>query len=192
MKNLMVKGLIVCYFLILLSFTETEEWSETEKEKANTAAEVSYLNGEEKELILYLNLARLYPKKYAELELVKEENKNTLYYKSLKKTLEAMDPVGALEPDAELSKTADCLRKDMYRFRYSNHTRVTCKGDYNGECLSFGWLTGAGHILNLLVDEGIKDLGHRKIMLAKGYKTIGTAVGKHHKYEESAVLDFGL
>lgn len=46
-----------------------QNWTEQELRLANTAVNVSILTIEEKEVLKYLNLARLYPQKFAELEV---------------------------------------------------------------------------------------------------------------------------
>ena len=45
----------------------SSEWKEKEINNANTVEDISYLNEIEKEAVLVLNLARLYPKKFVQI-----------------------------------------------------------------------------------------------------------------------------
>ena len=47
----------------------SSEWKEKEIGNANTVKDISYLNEIEKEAVIVLNLARLYPKKFVQIEL---------------------------------------------------------------------------------------------------------------------------
>ena len=55
----------------IVSFKTTinKKWTVQQLEKANTAATIDFLTREERETILYLNLARLYPKKFVSIEV---------------------------------------------------------------------------------------------------------------------------
>ena len=45
---------------------------------------------------------------------------------------------------------------------------------------------------SLLIDEGVKDLGHRKNILNPNISIIGGAVSYHPKYETVIVIDYDL
>ena len=47
----------------------SQNWTSEELEKANTALNTYILSSEEKDVIKYINLARLYPEKFANLEV---------------------------------------------------------------------------------------------------------------------------
>ena len=66
------------YFLLGCSITfnvNAQQWSAAQLAKANTANEVKELTFEEKQTIMYLNLARMYPKDYKRIRF----NKNALF-----------------------------------------------------------------------------------------------------------------
>jgi hypothetical protein len=46
-------------------------------------------------------------------------------------------------------------------------------------------------VLQLLIDEDVPSLGHRRILLEK-YQTIGVSIQPHSHYGFNAVLDFHL
>ena len=101
-----MKKLILLLFIPLLSFSQIDSgWTNDEISNADVAREINDISDFEKDIILYHNLVRLYPKKYLKLEILNwrediypkdtlkfdfiwdETNLNSNYYKSLIKTL---------------------------------------------------------------------------------------------------------
>ena len=101
-----MKKLILLLFIPLLSFSQINNgWTKSEISNADVARDISNISDFEKDIILYHNLVRLYPKKYLELEILnwrediypkdtlkfdftwEETDLNSSYYKSLIKTL---------------------------------------------------------------------------------------------------------
>lgn len=80
-------------------------FTEKEKKAANTAASATYLSQKEKEVVMYLNLARMYPKKYREILLY---GKDTLRlqrnpsYASLMRVLQEIEPRKPLKTNEQL------------------------------------------------------------------------------------------
>ncbi len=101
MKKLSVWLLLIVFSLF--SF-KNSGWTEEELAMANTAKDVSYLSQVEKDIFLWLNLARLYPAKFADIEVEHytppakygDYLKNSPYVKSLLKELKKMDPLPPL------------------------------------------------------------------------------------------------
>ena len=60
---------ILIILIITPFFTNAQSWSNKEILKADTADRVKYLTTIEKEVIMYMNLCRLYPKKFLKIEL---------------------------------------------------------------------------------------------------------------------------
>ena len=177
---------------------QVDEWTDAELAAANTAVNVSYLDTIEKEAIKYLNLARLYPQKYLKLELNSykgpkgylEVAKNDPYRRSLERTLKKQKPLQAVESDSLLYLTAKCLVKEQGKTRRTGHTRIRCKDDYVAECISYGMHSGKEIVMQLLIDKGVRSLGHRKICLDEELKLVGVKHGSHKKNETMSVLDF--
>ena len=66
-----MKRLILLLFIPLLSFYPTEnKWYKSEISNADVARNINNISDFEKDIILYHNLVRLYPKKYLELEIL--------------------------------------------------------------------------------------------------------------------------
>ncbi len=99
-------------------------------EEANTAKEYDYLTDEEREMVQYINLCRLYPKQFAANEVKPYTGIKGIKYKgfakykaSLIKELNSRQPCGALEFDenmyddgcyaAEISKNRRAAQEDV-------------------------------------------------------------------------------
>lgn len=173
-------------------------WSAIEIKKADTARKWKGIDENEKDLFLFLNLARIYPDKFIRLyldqETVREHRSNERsYVRSLIRDLRKLKSLPPLEPNENLMAAAACFSKEKARTGKMGHNRKHCKGDWDfgGECLSYTWTEdGQRHILNLLIDAGVPSLGHRRIMLSEGYTHMGVALGPHKRYGVCAVLDF--
>ncbi len=179
-------------FLSFFLFTTAvygQTWTAEELAAANTFEKVTVLSAVDKETMLYLNLARMYPAKYAKIELVNED-KTSGNYKSLVKTLNAMVPVSALTFDKKAFDSATCFAKEQGLTTEIGHDRKNCKSYFFGECCAYGSDTGREIIVQLLIDEGVESLGHRKICLSSGYSAVGIAFNKHKTYGFCCVLDF--
>lgn len=119
------------YFLLgcFITFNvNAQQWSAAQLAKANTAKEVKELTFEEKQTIMYLNLARMYPKDYKRIEFNKKSafwsnyrpwngflgKIDSTYVKSLLKTLETMKPVNPVYYNSEMYELAKCFSKEKY------------------------------------------------------------------------------
>lgn len=176
-------------FFLFATTVYCQTWTAEELAAANTFESVTVLSAVEKETMLYLNLARMYPAKYAKIELVNED-KTSGNYKSLIKTLNAMLPVSALTFDKKAFESATCFAKEQGATTEIGHVRKNCKSYFFGECCSYGMSTGKNIIAQLLIDEGVESLGHRKISLSSGYSSVGIAFNTHKGYRFCCVLDF--
>lgn len=190
MKHILI--ITLCCAPMSQSFNTPLEWSRAEMEQANTAKDISYLNAKEKEVIMFMNLARMFPQRYLEIEARHWEygRSNNYYWRTLKRDLDALTPLAPLQADAGMTDEANCHARSMYRFRFSNHGRKFCPANYNAECLSFGDFSARQHVFNLLLDEDVRSLGHRKIILSDMIKKAGVASYQHRKFTESVTIDF--
>jgi uncharacterized protein YkwD len=193
--------LVLPAFIGLLSFSfiqQTESWTPEELAAANTAANATYLDSTERDIIKYCNLARLYPKKFARLEVQNyngsveqpEQYSNSQNKRSLILDLNASKACGAYAPDSSLTKMAECFQRELAASGKTGHDRRNCTEDYLAENCSFGKSTAKDIVLQLLIDEGIASLGHRKNILNEKYTLLGVAFGEHKKYRHCCVMDF--
>ncbi len=173
-------------------------WTETELATANTAKNVPYLDSLEKEIVLYMNLARLYP---ARFKIIVSQNhlgtteipelyKNSENRRSLLRDLANMKPLKALLPDSVLTETANCFSNELAESSKANHRRKNCAEGYSGENLAFGTYNAKDIVMDLLIDDGVASLGHRKNIFNPKFTKVGVAYGDHKRYKKCTVIDF--
>lgn len=167
-------------------------WSQVELRSANTTkAARHYMNSTERDIITILNLARLYPRRFVELELTKDqENHNNEYKRSLVQHMMAMEPLNALIPSQSMYDLAHCWAKESGELGLTGHKRLQCNDGFFAECCSYGHNKAISIVLQLLIDRGVPDLGHRKICLSNRYAEVGVSLANHSAWEHVCVLDF--
>jgi hypothetical protein len=177
----------------------SKEWNDPKYLKCNTATKVSYMDTKEKEVIYILNLLRANPKLFANTVVQKYPDRSgqkylrkTREYKSLLSTLQKMEPLPLLYPDAAGYSSAQCHANSSGKRGYVGHERnQSCKSKklFDGECCDYGHNEALDIVLALLIDERVPSLTHRKICLGL-YNKIGVSIQPHKKYRYNAVLDF--
>jgi len=169
----------------------------------NTGAESEYLNEEEKKVILFMNMARQNGSLFAEtflLSYIQEKNlENSSYIRSLRRDLNNTSGLDALLPEKDLTAVA------QGHARKSGEKGTTGHNEFEkrfkpllgkpyvqvAENCSYGYEQAIDIVISLLIDEGIKSLGHRKNMLSKEFNSVGVAIRPHRKYRINCVIDFG-
>lgn len=174
-------------------------------EKANTAANANYLSQAEKDVILYMNLARIDGQWFLEHIYNKQSNFmmrfSASYRNSLVKELKSLKDVPVLNPAKGLTKSARYHAKDMGRTGATGHQSTDgtptfkrikkyAKGGYMAENCQYGWSDAVEIVLDLLIDDGISSLGHRKNILNSKYIFVGVAIEPHKVYRVNCVQDF--
>lgn len=160
----------------------------------NSAKKTEWMSAKEKELLYWLNYARLNPQpfcmKYIYPEYVKDSN--NIYIATLLDYMLAMKPVPALFPDKVLFESAKCHAESMGKAGLIGHGRRDgCQSSFSGECCSYGLSDPLAIVLQLLIDEGVSSLGHRYICLGT-YSKVGISIKPHKTWGTNAVLDFRL
>jgi uncharacterized protein YkwD len=194
MKKLVL--FIFCASNIL--FSSSQGWLFEELQSANTARDINILTQEEKDVIKYLNLARMYPQKFAELEVRNYYGpqkwgtylKNSSYRASLLSTLQYKRPVGPLYFDEKMYSLAKCYAIENGSSGLNGHTRYSCPSGYDGECISYGLDKAIDIALQLLIDHDVPSLGHREICMDEEFSKVGLSINPHKKSEYCCVLDF--
>jgi hypothetical protein len=174
--------------------------SNPQMQQAFTALNARYLTRTERDIIHVLNLMRIDPPGFAE-KVVKSypdqagdpEMRRSSYYKSLLRDLAAASPLPPLKPDEALFNYARCHATRSGLTGYVGHKRSNpCEENtkYGGECCQYGMEDALGVVMELLIDQNIPDLGHRKILMT-GFTHIGVAMRQHKTYRVNTVLDLG-
>ena len=189
------------------------KWTPQEIAKANTAKAASFLSQDEREVILYTNLARLNGNKFFDIHIkkfvayqnatfsskIKPKNK---YLLSLQKDLSKIANLPMIFPDTCLSKASKYHSKDMGRKGKIGHTSSNGKSFSKrvkgfcpknmtiGENCSYGMDKAIWVVCQLLVDDGISSVGHRINMLNPAYNICGVGVSEHKIYRTNCVIDY--
>lgn len=183
--------------MLCISACYAEEWTIEELQSANTAADANYMTSLEKNVILYVNLARMYPKKFARIEVepydgpegFAKESGFDAYKQSLLRDLYRMNPVKAYKPSYSLYQSAYCWAEESGRLGITGHTRVSCTQPNIAECCSYGVSSSIDVVLQLLIDAGVPSLGHRINCLNSSYSKIGVSQMPHQKWGNCTVLN---
>ena len=178
-----------------------------ELKEANTFSEADYLDKTGKEIVLMMNLARMYPKKFADQFLPEfisgtDEFDRSSNYKSLIKDLKKMQAAPPLKPRKELYEKAAYHARDMGETGKIGHDAADGTSFQDrmkplreqfygvGENCQYGYNDARYIIVDLLIDEDVPDVGHRKNILDDRFIYSGTAVHEHKKYSYNSVQIF--
>ena len=177
-------------------------WDEETVREAKTAEDADFLNEDEKKVILYANLARANGRLFASTFLdeyirIKKLKPNS-YTRSLYDDLNQVRDLPMLVPERDLYKVAREHASWSGKKGYEGHkgfkqrfTPMMEKYVEVGENIYYGPYTPLEIVIQLLIDEGIEDLGHRENLLSPKFNSIGVAIKPHKTYEYNCVMGFG-
>ncbi|HOZ76944.1 MAG TPA: CAP domain-containing protein [Ferruginibacter sp.] len=194
----MTKFFVFVFLVLPCQHIFSQAWTSEQLDKANTAKDYDYVTDEEKTIVQYINLCRMYPKQFANNEVKPYTGIKGLKYKGLAKykaslinELNSRQPAEPLEFDENMYDDAECYAAEISKNRRAAHQRKNCeKGSY-AENLYFGKQDGKTIVLEWLIDCGIATLGHRKNCLNKLYGGFGVKIDTHYEYGKCAVGEFG-
>ncbi len=186
----------------------------------NTAENASYLSPIEKEVVYEINLFRSNPAKYAENYIAPLANyyeRKILHYPNDKpimtnegvkalhecvKVLKQVKPLPIMQPSKGLSLAAKNHQSDQAKTGKTGHTgndksdmreRVERYGVWQvriAENIAYGNSSARQVLIFLLIDDGVKNRGHRTNLLHPAFNTVGVAFGEHPVYNSMCVMDF--
>ncbi len=196
-------------FLLFLTFklsAQNQVWEKWDKEvidRANTAKDFDMYTDEEKKVIFFMNLARIDGPLFSEtiLDTYVDENfiENNSYLRSLHRDLKNTKDLDPFYPEKDLSVIAQGHAEESGRTGHTGHKGFDKRFEpvlgnpYRGvgENCSYGYADAVGIVIQLLVDDGVQSLGHRKNILNKEYNSVGVAIRDHKTYTYNCVIDFG-
>ena len=199
---------LILVFIIITQFgniySQTSSFytlfSQQEITKANSAIKSIYLTEKEKEVVKVLNLFRLYPIRIAQGYLQpiynKQKNKNSYMFSLISDLTNLLD-CNILTPDSTASYVSKlCAERNCRLNQFEHCVDLPARKTFTeekltkwGECLGSDSGNGAlGKVLALLIDAGVPNLGHRKIMLSGKYEKIGVSIMPHQEVGEITVL----
>lgn len=191
-------------FIILISTA----WTADEQLKAKANIESSKMNRTERDVMYYINLVLINPKKFNTEVLapfLKEHGKkySKKYTRSLKKDLNKTAALLPLKYTDKLYEFAHHHAKSTGRVGKVGHRSVLMKSyktrtkkllktySYVGENIHYGADDAKLMVIELLIDDGIKNLGHRKNILSSNFVYASAALQPHKKYRQNCVIEFG-
>ncbi len=204
--QLIFSAIILCFLSIHNGFSAEE------------LAEHGYLTALEAEVVRELNLARANPQLYAdylremsqffngnrlempgEISLITKEGRSAV--QEAINFLLSSPSLRALEPSRGLSLAAKDHVSDQ-RAGAMGHTgsdgskppaRMARYGAWQrkvAENIAYGGSTARSVILQLIVDDGVPDRGHRANIFDPEYRVVGVGCGPHARYAMMCVMDF--
>lgn len=183
--------------------TLSVSWTKEELLNATTTEGIDYMSDDERNVVLLCNLVRIYPRRFASIYLSSSKYRNSKnpFVISLLKDLEKASPQGLLFPNPILAQTAEYHALDMGKYGTVGHDssngtscieRISAVyPHFAGECCQYGFKEPIQIVIDLLIDNGVASLGHRKMILESDAKEIGVAIRPHKTYTSNCVLDFG-
>lgn len=201
--NSIQKIAVILSFLCIAAKTNFAQnfWTPEMLEKANTAKNADYLTVEEKAVIFYSNLVRMNPVLFANTyakKYIDSIKSNSSYAKSLIKTLNKTESLGVLYPSSKLYVIAkahaiDCGNKGKvghgnFKKRFEKYG-AACNCEVGENC-DYGFNKGLDIVMDLLIDEKISNLAHRKNILEPKYTNTAASITKHKKYGWNCVIDY--
>jgi len=196
--------ILLAHPLILVAQSDPwQAWDANVVRTLNTAADIEYLNEEEKKLILFMNMARqngpLFSESFLETYVQENQLENSSYIRSLSKDLKKAKGLAPLFPEKDLTAIAQGHAVRSGEKGTTGHNEFKKRfeplmGDpymHVGENCSYGYERAIDIVLSLLIDEGIKSLGHRNNILAPDFNSVGVAIRPHKSYRVNCVMDFG-
>jgi hypothetical protein len=182
-----------------VAVSESQTWSTVEIKSADLARNLTGWSSVEKDVVMHVNLVRLYPRKYLSIVVLPWEmperyralDKSTSYYRGLVTELSRVQPMRAVVPSERLKVSADCFAKAQGERGTTGHNRWStgCPDLNTAENCQYGMDSGEDIVMRLLIDEGVTSLGHRKNLLNAEYKKIGVGHAAHKKYGKVTVQE---
>lgn len=211
---------VFLFFIVLVGLAMTQDlsvWKADEISQAHTAVNASYLSDNERQVVMFMNLARLdgqkyfdtyfqiFLRRYNQMNRGKEITAGNDYLISLKKDLIKIKNLPPFQVEEGLTKAARYHAKDMGSSGKMGHVSTngmstSKRGEkfagtpYVGENCSYGYADALSIVGQLLLDDNVPSLGHRVNILDQeyGYYAVGVAIEAHKEHRYNCVIDFAV
>lgn len=156
----------------------------------------------EQEILKIINQVRSNPQGFLQktaFPYIESNNlKTNSYARSLIRDLKKQEPLAIISIDSSLQIMAKKFAiqsgekgvygHSRYNQRYSTYGSHL---NYDGENIQYGLQQPLDIVMDLLIDEGIASLGHRKNILSSDFSVIGIGFAKHKRINYNTVMAFG-
>lgn len=185
---------------------------------AEELASPAYLSALESKVLFELNLARSNPSLYADYlqemrrffrgarlerpgEIIIITKEGAPAVEEAVAYLRSLPPLQALVPSRGMSLAAKAHASDQ-RGGAMGHSgsdgsqpadRVNRYGAWQGkvaENIAYGGRSARGVIMQLIIDDGVPDRGHRMTIFDAEYGVVGVGCGPHARFGDMCVIDF--
>lgn len=196
--------LTVTVVTVQAQISRDSRWDNEIFNKANTAKDVAYLSEDEKSVICLCNLARSNGRLFASTYLrdyVASNSIKSAYVESLIKDLQDVRDLPMLIPDLGLCTAAANHAADIGSTGRTGHRssdgkdlikrfeKYFAKGNVSETC-SYGKSEPIDIVMQLLIDDGVENLGHRNDILSEKFGAVGVSISTHTLFQYNCVLDF--
>jgi len=196
----------LCLLMTSESAAQNDPWQKWDPgliDLLYTSRDLSYMNEEEQKVVLFMNMARqdgpLFADTFLEAFVRENQVEESSYLRSLRKDLERTSGLPLLVPEKDLTAVAQGHAKQSGETGHVGHKDMDKRfaplrgNPYSawGENCSYGYAEAISIVIMLLIDEGVKDVGHRKNILNPAYNSVGVAIRPHKTYRVNCVIDFG-
>jgi len=185
-----------------------KKWPAASVQKALHAANVKELSEEEKNTLFYVNLLRQNPPLFYQTFVLNYKDslqiKDKNYLNSLKTDIQKCGTLNIVEFDSLLYLIAKEHAVKMGESGMVGHSGkssdnmknrmplISSRYKYFSESCQYGYNKGLYVVLDLLIDDGVADLGHRKSLLRPDFNKIGLYMCLHKIYTINTVLEMAV
>jgi len=200
-----------CFLIPILILTQPlysqnsvwDSWDPEVVRSLHTAAGIAYLTEEEQKVVLFMNMARhdgpLFASSFLEAYVTENKVDNSSFLRSLKKDLKKSSGLIPFLVEEDLTSVAQGHADQSGRTGHVGHKDFNKRfaplrgNPYTAwaENCSYGYKDAVEIVITLLIDEGVKGVGHRNNILNPTFNSVGVAIFPHKKYKTNCVIDFG-
>jgi uncharacterized protein YkwD len=184
-----------------------KKWDLNQVEQAKALSDVGYFSQEEKNVLFYLNLLRINPRKFHDtffLYFKDSLGAEEKFIRSAAADLLKAVPLQPVKPHlllfdearkhaTQMGASGKTGHKDVYGTPYVQRVHhLTKKFIKVQENCQYGYSQGLFIIMDLLIDNEINDLSHRKSLLNENIRYAGISIQKHRTFKVNTVIEFGF